>query len=102
MLYRKIEEEDKDRKLYGFLPLMASCCKGQIGALNAESYAERVNSVGKLIMTNDSTLLGDELLNKLATLRMNRTFMEFMRENYSESVKAEQPFGMTVVRNDDD
>ena len=102
VLYRKIEEEDKDRKLYGFLPLMASCCKGQIGALNAESYAERVNSVGKLIMTNDSTLLGDELLNKLVTLRMNRTFMEFMRENYSESVKAEQPFGMTVVRNDDD
>lgn len=79
---------------------MASCCKAQIGALNAESYTERVNSIGKLMMTDDSTQLGDDLLNKLVTLRMNSGFMEHMRDHYSDHIKKLQPFGMTVVRDD--
>ena len=98
VLYLKIIKEDAERKEFGFLPLMASCCKGQIGALNAESYSERVNSIGKLIMTDDSTLIGDDLLDKLVTLRMNSGFMEHMRAHYSDHIKSEQPFGMTVVR----
>lgn len=36
-LYRKIHETDADRKTYGWLPLMASCSVGQLGALNAET-----------------------------------------------------------------
>ena len=31
-------ETDKEPKLYGLIPLMASCSYGQIGALNAESF----------------------------------------------------------------
>ena len=99
-VYLKIIQEDKGRKEFGFLPLMASCCKGQIGALNAESFAERVNSIAKLIMTDDSTLLTDDILNKLVTLRMNAGFMEHMREHYASHINVEQPFGMTVVRDD--
>ena len=100
-VYLKIIQEDKGRKEFGFFPLMASCCKGQIGALNAEIFAEQVNSIAKLIMTDDSTLLTDNLLNKLVTLQMNAGFMEHMRDHYSAHIKVEQPFGMTVVRDDE-
>ena len=41
-LYRKIISTDMERRIYGFIPLMASCSSGQIGALNAESFCERV------------------------------------------------------------
>ena len=80
---------------------MVSCFKGQIGALNAESFVERVNSISKLIMPDDSTLLTDGLLHKLVTLQMNAGFMEHMRDHYSAHIKVEQPFGMTVVRDDE-
>eukprot|EP00978_Attheya_sp_CCMP212_P013132 scaffold32855_cov56-Attheya_sp.AAC.1 len=89
-----------DRKRYGYLPLMASSSKGQIGALNAESYAERVNSMGKLVLTDGNSLLKDgetEML--VVVLRMNRDFMCFMHEHchYGEHILKMQPFGMTVV-----
>ena len=35
-LYKKLEASDAERKVYGYIPLMASCSYGQIGALNAE------------------------------------------------------------------
>ncbi len=76
---------------------MASCSKGQIGALNAERYAERVNSMGKLVLTDGNSLLGDEETEMLVVLCMNRDFMCFMREHYGEHIVKMQPFGMTVV-----
>ena len=48
-----------ESKIYGYLPVMASCSKGRIGALNAESYAERVNSMGNLVLADGISLLGD-------------------------------------------
>ena len=79
-VYLKIIQEDKGRKEF-FSPLMASCCKSQIGALNTESFSERVNSIAKLIMTDKNTLLTENLLNKFLTLRMNSGFIEHMRGN---------------------
>jgi hypothetical protein len=54
-LYRKIIETDSDRRLYGYLPLMASCSYGQIGALNAESYCERVLRCAGHVLTEGNT-----------------------------------------------
>ena len=97
-LYEKIiTVVDPDRQKYGFLPLMAGCCDGQIGALNAESFAERVISGANLVMTNGNTLLGDQMLEMLVVLRMNREFMEFMRREYAEEMKMTPPFSMTVI-----
>ena len=53
--------------------------------------------MAKQVLTDGNTLLADEEINMLVTLRMNRDFMEFMREHYGEHVRKEQPFGMTVV-----
>ena len=61
-LYKKIVESDNERTLYGFLPLMASCSLGQLGALNAESFCERVISCANLVLLEGNTLLNkDEL-----------------------------------------
>ena len=43
-----------------------------------------------------NTLLSDDELEMLVVLRMNREFMRFMREFYSNEAK--QEFGQTVVR----
>ena len=46
-------------------------------------------------MTEGNTLLGDEKLEKLVILRMNRKFMEFMRKHYCHLIKdqLDQQFG---------
>ena len=95
-LYRKIISTDMERRIYGFTPLMASCSCGQIGALNAESFCERVLSCTDDVLTERNSLLGEEELELLIILRMNRDFMVFMREHYSHLVK--EPFGRTVVK----
>ena len=56
--HKLITKVDPDRSRFGFLPLMAGCCDGQIGALNAEGFSESVISGSNLVMTNGNTLLG--------------------------------------------
>eukprot|EP00978_Attheya_sp_CCMP212_P018097 scaffold49124_cov33-Attheya_sp.AAC.1 len=97
VVYNDIIKSDMERKRYGYLPLMTSCSKGQNGALNAESYAERANSMGKLVLTDGNSLLKDDETEMLVVLRMNMDFMCFMREHYGERILKMQPFGMTVV-----
>lgn len=65
-----------------FIPLLAGCSDAQIGALNAESFAERVVSGANLVMGKGNTLLSDKYLEMLVVLRMNCKFMEHMREHY--------------------
>ena len=58
-IYKKIIESDEGAKLYGHIPLMASSSPYQIGALNAESFCERVLRCAGHIMTEGNTLLAD-------------------------------------------
>ena len=90
---------DPERVKYGLLPLMASCSDGEIGALNAESFSERILSNANDVMTSGNTLLGDEELEMLVVIRMNRDFMEFMRAYYNHV--SLQQFQQTVVREAD-
>ena len=86
-------------RLYGYIPLMASCSNGQIGALNAESFCERVLRCAGHVLTEGNTLLSDEELEMLVILRMNRDFMEFMRAHYNHLTN--DHFGHTVVSPED-
>ena len=43
-VYKEIQKLDTNKKAYGWLPLMASCSGGRIGALCAESFCERILS----------------------------------------------------------
>ena len=61
---------------------MAACSFAQIGALNAESFCERVLSCANLVIDKGNTMLHDDEIEKVVTLRMNRKFMECMRTEY--------------------
>ena len=84
-----------DAKHSGYLPLMAGCSIGQLGALNAESFCERILSCANNIIQANNTLLSDSELEMLVVLRMNKDFMEFMRAHYAD--KARERFGMQIV-----
>ena len=80
---------------FGFIPLMAISSQYNIGALNAESFCERIISAGNLVMTDGNTLLNDNELEMLILLRINRDFMIFMREKYAHISK--QNFKQTII-----
>ena len=52
-------------------------------------------------MMDDIIFLTDILLNKLVLFRINKGFMEHMRDHYVYHIQVEQTFGMTVVRDDE-
>jgi hypothetical protein len=95
-VYLKILTGEHDRTQFSFFSLMAGCCDGQIRALNAESFAERVMSASNLVMTDGNTLLCDTDFEMFEVLRMNREFMLFMHENYFQEIKVMQPFHMMI------
>ena len=63
--------------------------------LNAESFCERILSQANLVMTDGNTLLSDEEVEMVTVLRVNRDFMEWMRDNYGHV--SLQKFKMSVV-----
>ena len=71
--------------------------KGQIGYLDAEIYAYRVNFMVKLVLTNINSLLGGEETEILVVIRMNMDYMWFICEHYGDHILKIQKFGMTVV-----
>eukprot|EP00966_Prymnesium_polylepis_P094124 2178678-Prymnesium_polylepis.1 len=59
LLYKKLEASDGLGA--GHLPAMAAWSKGQIGALNAESFCERVLScAANLVVHDGNTVLNDD------------------------------------------
>jgi len=84
VFYRKLIKSDPDRKIYGHIPFMASCSYASIGALNAESFCERVLSAANLVVTDGNTLLSSEEVEMLSVLRINRRFMQIMRSLYAK------------------
>ena len=56
-------------------------------------------SCANLVIDEGNTLLGDDEIEKVVTLRMNRDFMELMRKEYPEMVMqlTRQHFRMTLV-----
>lgn len=90
---------EKEKKKYGLIPLLARGCTGQIGAVNSESFCERVLSQAALVLDEGNTLLADEEVEMLTVLRINRGFMEYMRDQYPYVVH--QQFGQTVVEEED-
>ena len=60
---------------------MDNCSKYQLGRLHAQSVAERINPAANVIVTKDRIKIDPKLVGVLITLRMNSTFMKFIREN---------------------
>jgi hypothetical protein len=62
-----MHENVVERAKFGFLPLMAGCCDGKIGAVNAESIAERILTriiyYANLAMADGNTPFNDKTRN---------------------------------------
>ena len=97
-IYRQLEKTTKDAKKYVLIPSMAMGLKDCVGFLPTASFCERCNSVAKEVMTDAYTLMGEEALEMLAVLQMNRVFMEHMRV---KSMLEKQQFGMPLVELDE-
>ena len=76
---KEIQKLDTDKKAYGWLLLMASCSGGQIGALCAKSFCERILSEANDVCHEGNSLLETEEINMLVVLRMNREFIQHMQ-----------------------
>ena len=94
-LYLKLEKT----KEFGLIPSMALSSFGQLGALNAESFAERVLSTANDVLTEGNSLLGHEEVEMLVLLRINKKFMKSMREKYSKL--SQQDFNRTIIHSKD-
>ena len=68
----------------GYLPAMAFAYTGDN---MSSSFCERINSVAKDILTEERTLLDERELEMVAVLRINRTFMEYMKEMHPDLVQ---------------
>ena len=80
---------------FGYLPMMAVAT---LGALNAESFCERVLSCVKLVVSDLHVSLKAEEIRMLVMLRMNRGFMEYMRSSYPDTPLSEFRAVDTYVR----
>jgi hypothetical protein len=80
---------------FGYLPMMAVAT---LGALNAESFCERVLSCVKLVVSDLHVCLKAEEIRMLVMLRMNREFMEYMRATYPDTPLSEFKEADTYVR----
>ncbi|KAJ1447811.1 hypothetical protein M885DRAFT_541379 [Pelagophyceae sp. CCMP2097] len=97
--FKLLIAEDPDRKKYGHLPYMATHSRGGVGSLLASSFCERINFAANLVLTKGNSVLANEEIDMCTTLRMNRTFMQFMRIHYNHI--SLQQYKMTVVTEED-
>ena len=51
----------------------------QLGALTLESFSERMTSCANLLVDAHRLKFGDDMIDKLVLLRMNKKFMDRMR-----------------------
>ncbi len=85
MLFRQVLREEESlvkvggQTQFGYLPTMALA---NIGAMNAESFCERILSCASLVVTDLHTSLDHEEVRMLTMLRMNKSLMEYMRKEY--------------------
>ena len=70
----------KNGNCFGYLPLMACSSECQLGALNSQSFSERVNSGANLVVNKLALKTDPEFVDMLVTLRANEPFMNFIQE----------------------
>ena len=67
---------------FGYFPMMTV---NTLGALNVESFCERVLSCVKLVVSDLHVRMKPKEIRMLVMLRMNREFMEYMRASYPDT-----------------
>ena len=80
-----VADSGPDQEKFGLLPLIAMCL---VGTCLSSSFCERIISAANqdLVMNCERTCLHESILEMLAVLRINRSFMEYMKENHPSVV----------------
>ena len=60
---------------------MCTKSPAQLGALPSEIFSERMISNANLLVDPHRLKFGDDMIDKLEVLRMNKTFMDRLRNN---------------------
>ena len=102
IIITEMKTSDPLREKFGYLPYMPTGSLGSIGAVLASSFAERINSGENLVFTKGNTLQGDEEINMLVVLRMNRDFMKYMRQYHAHIDRTSFKMVITFDDNDED
>ena len=76
-----IRYSKENNDCFKLIPMMACHSKFQIGALNSQSFCERMNSAGKNIVSDNRTCLEADLINTLVVLRTNQNFIMYCQKN---------------------
>lgn len=99
VMKEEVIEKDPDGILYGYLPQMATFSKGSVGCLLASSFCERINSCANQVVTERNTLLSDKEMEMVVMLRMNESFITFMRKEYPHVAKEQfADFGTVLTK----
>ena len=77
MLHLERVNKEK-RNIFGYLPLMCKSSPVQLGTLNAQSHAERMNSSGNLMVTKHRLRLSDDIVNKMVCIKINKPFRDHL------------------------
>ena len=76
-----LEQVNKEkRNICGYLPLMCKSSPVQLGTLNAQSHAERMNSSGNLMVTKHRLQISDDIVNKMVCIKINKPFRDYLLE----------------------
>ena len=79
---KQIISVDPKKEQFGFLPYMTTTSRGSVGAFLASSFCKRINSAANIILHDGNLKLGEEEINTLTVLQMNRSFIDYMRKAY--------------------
>ena len=78
-LYEEINRlNNAKEKCFGYIPLMMCSSRCQLGALNAESFCERVFAAANKVVRKESQSHDPDFVDKLVTLRMNKPWMDWL------------------------
>jgi hypothetical protein len=72
------------RAKFGFFPDIATHSKANVGRLAASSFCERVNSAGKIVLSNRNLKMLPAKIEERVMLRMNKKWVAHMRKHYAE------------------
>ena len=79
-------ENENRGGIFSFSIQMCKNSRCQLGALVSQSFAERMNSVANLLVTDRRAHLETALVNKLVVLHINRYFIRTCRENKAATI----------------
>ena len=74
-----VTEVSGEERRFGCLPEMCSNSPVQLGALTSKSFSERMMSATNLLVDTHRLRFGDDMIDKLIALRINKKFMDRIR-----------------------